>query len=72
MVEVFLLNNVGVIISGEYVFYVVFKGKEEYLDGIVKFMYVWWYEEGVWIMVRILSYDYVVLLVDFKNEQFFL
>ena len=67
-VEVFPLNNVGAILSGEHVFYVVPKGKEEYLDGVAKFTHVWRYEEGEWTMSRILSYDNAAPPADFQNE----
>ena len=67
-VEVFPLQNYGAILSGEHVFYVVPKGKEEYLDGIAKFTHVWRYEDGKWTMARVLSYDHAVPPADFENK----
>lgn len=67
-VEVFPLNNYGAIISGEHLFYVVPKGKEEYLDGIAKFTHVWRYEAGKWTMARVLSYDHATPPAEFENE----
>lgn len=67
-VEVFPLNNIGAILRGEHVFYVVPKGKKEYLDGIAKFTHVWRYEEGDWTMARILSYDHAAPPEDFENK----
>jgi hypothetical protein len=48
----------GAILSGEHVFYVSGKGKEERLDGIAKFTHVWMLHDHVWKMSRILSYDH--------------
>lgn len=67
-VEVFPLHNYGAIISGEHVFYVVPKAKEEYLDGIAKFTHVWRYESGKWTMARVLSYDHRPAPADFMNK----
>lgn len=61
-VKVFSLqsSNViyGAIISGEHVFYVLEKGKEERLDGLAKFTDVWVLRDNAWKMSRILSYDH--------------
>jgi hypothetical protein len=48
----------GAIISGEHVFYVLEKGKEERLDGLAKFTQVWILKDKNWKMARILSYDH--------------
>jgi hypothetical protein len=48
----------GAIISGEHVFYVLEKGKEERLDGLAKFTNVWILSGNVWKMSRIFSYDH--------------
>lgn len=48
----------GAILSGEHVFYVVDKGKPEYLDGRARFTHVWLVKDGVWKMSRILSFDH--------------
>ncbi len=48
----------GAILSGEHVFYVLEKGKEERLDGLAKFTHVWILSDHVWKMSRILSYDH--------------
>jgi hypothetical protein len=61
-VKVFTLsssNNLyGAIISGEHVFYVIEKGKEERLDGLAKFTHVWLLQNNTWKMSRVLSYDH--------------
>jgi hypothetical protein len=48
----------GAIISGEHVFYVLEKGKQERLDGLAKFTHLWLLKDGNWKMTRILSYDH--------------
>jgi hypothetical protein len=48
----------GAIISGEHVFYVIEKGKEERLDGLAKFTHVWLLQDSTWKMSRVLSYDH--------------
>lgn len=55
-----LKSNViyGAIISGEHVFYVWEKGKEERLDGLAKYTHVWIVKNNAWKMSRILSYDH--------------
>jgi hypothetical protein len=57
-VKAFPLNNYGGVISGEHVFFINEKGKEEFLDGYGKFMQVWQYKDGKWKMSRIISYDH--------------
>lgn len=57
-VNVFPLKDVGGLISGEHVFYINEKGKKEFLDGYGKFLQVWRFENGMWKMARILSYDH--------------
>ncbi|SEL39627.1 protein of unknown function [Aquimarina amphilecti] len=57
-VEVFPLNNYGAIITGEHVFYVLEKGKEERLAEIAKFTHVWQHKSDQWKMTRVLSYDH--------------
>lgn len=63
--EVFLLyfngELYGVIQKGEYEFYGEELGKFKYLISMVKFIYVWIFENGVWKLKWVLSYDYVVL-----------
>jgi hypothetical protein len=53
-------NNVpyGAIISGQHVFYVNQKGKQEFLDGLARFAQLWLLKDGEWKMSRILSYDH--------------
>ncbi|HYD20109.1 MAG TPA: DUF4440 domain-containing protein, partial [Flavipsychrobacter sp.] len=48
----------GAIISGEHVFYVLEKGKKEFLDGHARFAQLWLLKDGEWRMSRILSYDH--------------
>ncbi|MHA7057763.1 nuclear transport factor 2 family protein [Aquimarina sp. M1] len=57
-VEVFPLTNYGAIITGEHVFYVSEKGKEERLAEIAKFTHVWQHKDNQWKMTRVLSYDH--------------
>jgi hypothetical protein len=58
-IMVFPLDNFGAIMSGEHVFYVREKGKEERLDGLAKFTHVWRFKDNEWKMHRILSYDHL-------------
>jgi Domain of unknown function (DUF4440)/Domain of unknown function (DUF3471) len=48
----------GAIISGDHYFYVIEKGKQEFLDGHAKFAQLWLLKNGEWKMTRILSYDH--------------
>ncbi|MGY3793677.1 DUF4440 domain-containing protein [Aquimarina sp. 433] len=57
-VAVYPLNNYGAIISGEHLFYVTEKGKEEQLTQIAKFTHVWQHKNDQWVMTRVLSYDH--------------
>ncbi|WP_076378499.1 nuclear transport factor 2 family protein [Filimonas lacunae] len=61
-VKVFSLrkNNeiYGAIITGEHVFYLTEKGKNEYLDGHALFTHTWRRLNGKWLMTRVLSYDH--------------
>jgi hypothetical protein len=72
-VNVFVMranNNVyGAIISGEHVFYVNEKGKEEFLDGRARFAQLWMLKDGQWKMSRILSYDHHEAPKDTEVEQ---
>ncbi len=52
-VEVFPLNGIGAIISGDHYFYIGDK-----VDGLAKFTHVWRYENNTWKMARVLSYDH--------------
>mgnify|MGYP002078680543 CR=1 FL=1 len=56
--HIYPMNNYGAILMGEHVFYVVPKGKEEFLDGYGKFTHLWKKENGTWKMARIYSYDH--------------
>jgi hypothetical protein len=60
--KVFPLQNsnviYGAIISGEHVFYIQEKGKEERLDGLAKYTHVWILKDNAWKMSRILSFDH--------------
>lgn len=57
-IQVFELEQYGALLSGEHVFYVLEKGRNERLDGLAKFTHVWRYKDGEWKMHRILSYDH--------------
>lgn len=48
----------GAILSGEHLFFVNEKDKEEFLDGIALFTHLWLLEDGMWKMSRVLSYDH--------------
>ncbi|MBQ4822420.1 DUF4440 domain-containing protein [Aquimarina sp. MMG016] len=56
--EVHPLNNYGAILSGEHVFYITEKGKEEKLIEKAKFTHVWQHKDNTWKMSRVLSYDH--------------
>jgi hypothetical protein len=68
-VNVFPLKDVGGLISGEHVFYINEKGKEEFLDGYGKFLQVWKIENNQWKMSRILSYDHGPANEKLKKNQ---
>ncbi len=57
-VNVFPMNNIGAIISGEHVFYIQESGKSEHLDGYGKFMQLWVFKNNEWKMSRVFSYDH--------------
>jgi hypothetical protein len=61
-VKVFPMQNAGTIygaiISGEHVFYIIENDKQPRLDGKAKFTHLWLFENNVWKMSRILSYDH--------------
>ncbi|PHI18176.1 DUF4440 domain-containing protein [Lewinellaceae bacterium SD302] len=57
-VAVFPMTKIGAIITGEHLFYINEKGKEEYLDGKARFSHIWRYADGEWRMARVLSYDH--------------
>jgi hypothetical protein len=60
--KVYPLENSGVIygaiLTGEHVFYVLEKGKPEFLDGLASFTHLWLLKDNVWKMTRIFSYDH--------------
>lgn len=56
-VNIFPMDNYGGLITGEHIFYVS-DGKKETLDGYGKFTQLWKFENNVWKMSRILSYDH--------------
>ena len=57
-IKVFRMDNYGALISGEHLFYVNEKGKEEYLDGYGKFTHLWKFADNTWKMSRVISYDH--------------
>ena len=61
-IKVFPMKNAGVIygavISGEHLFYIKEKGKNEYVDGLAKFTHLWIVKDSIWKMYRLLSYDH--------------
>jgi len=48
----------GAIISGEHLFYIKEKGKNEYVDGLAKFTHLWILKDSIWKMYRLISYDH--------------
>lgn len=58
----FILKNnnaiYGVILTGEHKFYLTLDNKKEFADGIAKFTHLWLFENNIWKMKRILSYDH--------------
>ena len=48
----------GAIISGEHLFYITEKGKQEYLTGHASFTQLWQIKNGIWKMTRILSFNH--------------
>ena len=48
----------GAVLAGEHLFYVLQKGKPEFLDGRAHFADLWVLDKGTWRMSRVLSYDH--------------
>lgn len=48
----------GAIMTGEHLFYIQEKGKEEKLDGRARFTHLWLLKNGSWKITRILSFDH--------------
>ena len=61
-IKVFPMKNngkiYGAVISGEHLFYIKDKGKDEYADGHARFTHLWILKDSVWKMYRLLSYDH--------------
>ncbi len=61
-IKVFAMKNngkiYGAVISGEHLFYIKEKGKDEYVDGLAKFTHLWILKDSVWKMYRLLSYNH--------------
>jgi len=55
--KVYPLDGYGAILTGEHLFYETTNGIEK-LTGHAKFTHVWLYNEGMWKMARVLSYDH--------------
>lgn len=66
-IKVYRMNKYGALISGEHKFYINEAGKAEYPDGVAKFTHLWQFENGVWKMSRILSYDHQPIAYENKN-----
>ena len=62
----------GAILTGEHVFYILEKGKPEYLDGLAKFTHLWILKDGSWKMTRILSYDHGPAKKENKQREIIL
>ena len=61
-IKVFPMKNAGkiygAVITGEHLFYIKEKGKNEYVDGLAKFTHLWILKDSIWKMYRLLSYDH--------------
>lgn len=61
-VKVYSLQNgneiYGTIISGEHLFYITEKGKDEFQSGQALFTELWLLKDGAWRMARVLSYNH--------------
>jgi len=57
-VRVFPINNYGAIITGEHVFYVKEKNKNERPEGKAYFFHLWQFIDNTWKMSRVFSYDH--------------
>ncbi len=56
-------------LTGEHVFYIIEKGKPEYLDGLAKFTHLWLLKDGSWKMSRILSFDHGPAIKENKRKE---
>jgi hypothetical protein len=68
-VQVFRMNNIGAIMSGQHVFYILEKDKEPVLDGLARFTHVWVWNDDEWKMSRVLSYDHGPATYQNKRQQ---
>ena len=61
-VQVFPMRDNGVVygavLSGQHEFYIVLRGKHEFVDGLARFTHLWLLRDGQWRMARVLSYDH--------------
>lgn len=57
-INVYPINNYGGIITGEHLFYVTENGQQERPEGKARFFHVWQYQNGLWKMSRVISYDH--------------
>jgi hypothetical protein len=56
--KVYVLNNYGAVQMGEHRFYKLAPGKPEELVEVGKFIDVWKYDNGMWKLARVISYDH--------------
>ena len=56
--EVYPLKNYGAVQIGVHNFYRTLPGKKEKLTTVAKFMNIWEFRNGRWIVSRIVSYDH--------------
>lgn len=56
--QVFPMDNIGAVQTGEHFFYQKREGKDEELTGIAKFTQIWVYKNGEWRISRVISYDH--------------
>lgn len=75
-IKVFPMQNssdiYAAIVSGEHVFYVLEKEKDERLDGLAKFVNLWVLHDGTWKMSRIFSYDHGPARYVNKRKEIYL
>ena len=56
--EVFPMDNYGALQTGEHVFYIKGSDGKEILDGRAKYVHLWRYDNGHWLITRVLSFDH--------------
>ncbi|MCE7993014.1 MAG: nuclear transport factor 2 family protein [Roseivirga sp.] len=68
-VKVYPLDNYGAIITGEHTFFRNKTGQDEYPEESARFTHVWKFENNVWKMTRVLSYDHQPVPYENTKEE---